>query len=345
MSGKAGSNKEALWLRAWYEKKWWVYCLLPVEMLFRLLVWLRRKWLVKFRQTMPALPVIVVGNISVGGTGKTPLLIAMVKHLQNRGYKVGVVSRGYGSKAPTYPYLISSLSTALEASDEPLNIWQATGCQVCIDANRLAAAELLYKNGCDVLLSDDGLQHYRLGRKLEIVVVDAARGFGNGHCLPVGPLREPRSRLQSVDFIVANQNSINEHTPLTQPHYTMRLQPLRWYSVKTLERKPLDFVAPGTLVHAVAGVGNPQRFFNTLASLKLTSECHVYRDHHQFTPTNFQFKQPKLVVMTTKDAVKCQSFAKPDWLALEVAAVMDKRFWSDFDKAIGKFLKEKVEEI
>lgn len=341
MKANNTNQKEALWLRAWYENKGWVYGLLPVEWLFRGVAWLRRWWLIKNCQTTLTLPIVVVGNISVGGTGKTPLIIAMVKHLEARGYTVGVVSRGYGSCAPEYPYLITQASTTIEASDEPLHIWQATGCQVCIDANRVAAAELLQKNGCDILLSDDGLQHYRLDRALEIVVVDAARGFGNGHCLPVGPLREPRSRLKTVDFIIANQNSLNEAAALTEPHYSMRMQPQRWYSVKTLEPKPLDFIAPGTQVHAVAGVGNPQRFFNTLASLKIYPECHVYQDHHKFSASDFQFTLSKPIVMTTKDAVKCQSFASPSWLALEVSAIVDKRFWFDFDTAITALLKQK----
>ncbi|WP_049721923.1 tetraacyldisaccharide 4'-kinase [Gilvimarinus polysaccharolyticus] len=329
-----GSNSEAKWLTAWYGKKRWVYTLLPLEGLFRLLSYVRRIITVRWLQKNIGLPVIVVGNISVGGTGKTPLIIALVNRLQKRGLKVGVISRGYGSAAPQYPYVVSESSSATEAGDEPLSIWRATGCAVCIDADRVAAARILKNAGCDVLLSDDGLQHYRLGRTLEIAVIDAARGFGNGHCLPVGPLREPRSRLKGVDFVVVNQTSLESDIVYKRDYYNMRLQPQHWFKVKDLTHLPLDHLLAGTHVHAVAGIGNPNRFFSTLGKLGLTPECHIYRDHHTFTRENFQFRQVLPVVMTSKDAVKCQTFAEPEWLALEVEAVLEKRFWPAFEHAL-----------
>ncbi|BFM20469.1 tetraacyldisaccharide 4'-kinase [Gilvimarinus japonicus] len=333
-----GSDREAKWLAAWYGKKRWVYALLPLEGLFRFFAAARRLILVRWQQKRVGLPVIVVGNISVGGTGKTPLIIALVNRLQARGLKVGVISRGYGSAAPRYPYVVSESSSAKEAGDEPLSIWRATGCAVCIDADRVAAARILKSAGCDVLLSDDGLQHYRLGRALEIAVVDAARGFGNGHCLPVGPLREPRSRLKKVDFVVVNQTSLESDVTYERGYYNMRLQPKHWFKVKDLTRLPLDYLASGAHVHAVAGIGNPDRFFATLGKLGLTPECHIYRDHHIFTRENFQFRQTLPVVMTSKDAVKCQSFAEPEWLALEVDAVLEKRFWPEFEHALDALL-------
>ncbi|WP_339900408.1 tetraacyldisaccharide 4'-kinase [uncultured Gilvimarinus sp.] len=325
------ADRDAKWTSAWYGNKRWVYALLPLEGLFRLVAYWRRAFIVRWRQVNVGVPVIVVGNISVGGTGKTPLIIALVNRLQARGLKVGVISRGYGSAAPQYPYVISESSSAREAGDEPLSIWRATGCAVCIDADRVAAARILKSAGCDVLLSDDGLQHYRLGRTLEIAVIDAARGFGNAHCLPVGPLREPHSRLASVDFVVVNQTSLEGDTAYPRHYYNMRLEPKHWFRVKDLSRLPLDYLARGSHVHAVAGIGNPDRFFATLSKLGLVSECHIYRDHHTFTRDNFQFRQSLPVVMTSKDAVKCQSFAEPEWLALEVDAVLEKRFWPKFE--------------
>lgn len=323
--------------KAWYRRQRWVYWLLPLEGLFRLLVMLRRWLLAHVLQRQLAVPVVVVGNISVGGTGKTPLIIALVRHLQKRGLKVGVISRGYGSAAPEYPYVISGASTAREAGDEPLHIWRATGCAVCIDADRLAAGRILQKAGCDILLADDGLQHYRLGRVMEIAVIDGARQFGNGHCLPVGPLREPVSRLRRVDFVVVNQTATGGdiHWPES---FNMRLQPVHWFGVKDLSVHPLEALARGSHVHAVAGIGHPERFFDTLGSLGLTPVCHIYPDHHPFSAGDFHFREPHPVVMTSKDAVKCQSFAQEDWLALEVSAVVDKRFWPQFDQALEPHL-------
>ena len=331
-------QRETKWLAAWYGKKRWVYLLLPLEGLFRLLAAVRRWFTLRWRQQDIGLPVIVVGNISIGGTGKTPLIITLVNYLQARGVKVGVISRGYGSAAPHYPYVVSDASSAQEAGDEPLSIWRATGCPVCIDADRVAAARHLKQAGCQVLLSDDGLQHYRLGRSLEIAVIDAARGFGNGHCLPVGPLREPRSRLHSVDFVVVNQTSLDSDISYQRGYYNMRLQPKHWFRVKDLTRMPLTYLGTRVQVHAVAGIGNPDRFFATLGKLGLRPECHIYRDHHVFTRANFQFRQPLPVVMTSKDAVKCQSFAEPEWLALEVEAVLEKRFWPEFEHALDVLL-------
>lgn len=328
---QSSSDREARWLNAWYQGERWVYWLLPLEWLFRAISAARRWFLRRFCQHHLPVPVIVVGNLSVGGTGKTPVIIALVRHLQKAGYRVGVVSRGYGSQAPEYPYVVSAASSATQAGDEPLAIWRATGCPVCIDADRVAAAQTLLQAGCDLILSDDGLQHYRLGRQIEIAVLDAARALGNGHCLPVGPLREPVTRLRQVDFAIVNQTQVDAEVQLDLPGQApvidMRLQPTHWFKVKDLTEVPLSQVERGSAVHAVAGIGNPQRFFDTLTGLGVRPQCHIYRDHHRFSAADFSFKQPLPVVMTSKDAVKCQSFAESDWLALEVEAVLDKRFW------------------
>ncbi|RYZ80950.1 MAG: tetraacyldisaccharide 4'-kinase, partial [Moraxellaceae bacterium] len=177
-----------LWLRAWYGKSSWIYALLPLSWLFTIISAARKFLLVRFLQKKLSVPVIVVGNISVGGTGKTPLILELVKYLQTQGHKPGVVSRGYGGVAPHYPYLLNAQSHAGEAGDEPLLIYRATQCLVCIAPDRVAAAQRLVAEGCTIILSDDGLQHYRLGRALEIAVVDGQRLFGNRQRLPVGPL-------------------------------------------------------------------------------------------------------------------------------------------------------------
>ncbi len=180
----------SLWEKAWYEHHRWVYLLAPLAWLFRRLARRRRRRLEESAVAVDV-PVVIVGNISVGGTGKTPLLIALVQRLQQAGYRPGVVSRGYGGKAPQYPLMITPDTPVSHSGDEPLAIARATDCAVCVSPDRVEAAQTLRKFGCDIVLSDDGLQHYRLARDLEIAVVDGARAFGNGWCLPVGPLREP----------------------------------------------------------------------------------------------------------------------------------------------------------
>lgn len=207
------TNPQDSWLDAWYGTRRWTLWLLPVMWLFIALSVLRRFFILRYRQKRLPTPVVVVGNISVGGTGKTPLIIAMVKWLQQRGYTPGVISRGYGGKAPVYPYLLTAQSTVTEAGDEPLAIFQQTGAAVVVGSDRIASGKVLEDEGCDILLSDDGLQHYRLGRDIEIAVVDGARGLGNGWRLPVGPLREPASRLKTVDWVVVNSPAENFALP------------------------------------------------------------------------------------------------------------------------------------
>lgn len=319
-----------LWLRAWYGKSAWVYALLPLSWLFSVVSAIRKFWLVCFLQKKLSVPVVIVGNISVGGTGKTPLIIELVKHLQKHGHNPGVVSRGYGGNAPHYPYLLNSQTQAQESGDEPLLIYRATQCTVCVAPDRVAAAQRLVDEGCTIILSDDGLQHYRLGRTLEIAVVDGQRLFGNEQRLPVGPLRESVSRLKSVDFIVINNPSTKE--PLSGFHHlhTMEIQPLAWRKVLSWQEFPIadiDFKAP---IHAVAGIGNPERFFKTLDGLSLNYYAHCFSDHHKFCMEDFAAYRDDTILMTEKDAVKCQPFAKPEWYSLIVGAHLNEHFWQAF---------------
>jgi tetraacyldisaccharide 4'-kinase len=190
--------------RAWYSGALWLYALWPLQWVFTQLASRRRRRLSSAAERSP-LPIVIVGNISVGGTGKTPLLIALCKHLQSKGFRPGVASRGYGGKAPHYPFAVSAATPVKEAGDEALIIARHTECPVIIDRDRCAAVSKLRKEfSVDVVLSDDGLQHYSLERDIEIVVVDAQRGFGNGLCLPAGPLREPVARIAEADFVAVN---------------------------------------------------------------------------------------------------------------------------------------------
>lgn len=325
-----------LWLRAWYGKSIWIYLLLPFSWLFIAISAIRKFIFIHFLQKKLSVPVVIVGNISVGGTGKTPLIIELVKYLQQHGYTPGVVSRGYGGKASHYPYLLNAQSQVSETGDEPMLIYSATQCSVCVAPDRVAAAQRLIQAGCSIILSDDGLQHYRLGRALEIAVVDGQRLFGNQQRLPVGPLRESVSRLKSVDFIVVNNLAKKDSLSDFHHLHSMKIQPQAWRKLFSWQEIPLtdiDFKRP---IHAIAGIGNPERFFNTLDSLSLNYDAQTFPDHHEFSVEDFSSYAEDTVLMTEKDAVKCQSFAKPEWYSLIVGAHLDEQFWQEFQQKLAK---------
>ena len=284
----------------WYSRNPVAWLLLPLSWLFCAVSVLRRLMFVKgllSDHAMPV-PVVIVGNISVGGTGKTPLLIALCKYLTQQGFKPGVVSRGYGgSISGQQPVAVNDDAAA--CGDEPVLIKQRTGCPVIIGSDRVAAAKkLLAENDCDVILSDDGMQHYRLKRDIEIAVVDTVRKFGNGFCLPAGPLREPVSRLRKVSMIV--------HHGDADEKYRFYLEFGEAVNLMTAEKKQLDLFATGT-VHAVAGIGHPDRFFNQLRDRGLDIVQHAFPDHHAYTGSDIDFADNLPILMTEKDAVKCKS--------------------------------------
>ncbi len=331
-------NLEAHLQRRWYGRPGWLLLLLPLEYLYRSIVVLRRwcyrrGWLSAWRAPVP---IIVVGNVAVGGTGKTPVTIALCKALRAKGFTPGIISRGYGAQPPTFPYSVTTSSSSIESGDEPLLLAQRTGCPVVIAPQRATAAQYLLKLSaqqsqpqsqsqlpCDVLICDDGLQHYALARDIELVVVDGARGFGNGHCLPVGPLREALSRLQQVDAILINDASIND-TPIscgetTAPQYAFQLQPsVVLHLASGAELNVAQWCADHPRVHAVAGIGNPQRFFNTLRALGCELIEHAFADHHAFSAADINFGDALPILMTEKDAVKCRAFAAANCWALRV---------------------------
>ena len=313
--------------KLWYQHRWLALPLLPLSFLFHYLATRRKAKLLAQDQETLSVPVIVVGNITVGGTGKTPLVIALVQFLQSQGFKPGVISRGFGGQA-NYPYQLDAQSTSKESGDEPLLIALSCQCPVVVAPKRKeAAAYLLDNNDVDIIISDDGLQHYALYRDIEICVVDGQRQLGNGFCLPAGPLREPPSRLNSVDFVVVN-GKLNEQAPtaVSGQFYTMLLQtqPLKALPFSDIEHAP----KPNSAVHAVAAIGNPQRFFDTLSALNYDVEAHRFVDHHHYQLQDMQFDDDKAVIMTEKDAVKCLSFADLDkHFYLPVAAQLPANFW------------------
>jgi tetraacyldisaccharide 4'-kinase len=309
----------------WIEQQWqcigpWHALLMPLSWLFLLLSTIRR--LAYFFGVLRSLrlnvPVIVVGNISVGGTGKTPLVIWLVEQLKLAGFSPGIVSRGYGS-CNRLPVAVDAKSTAQSAGDEPLLLARRTGCPVWIGTNRSAAAQALMRANpqCDLIISDDGLQHYRLQRDIELAVVDAVRGFGNGQLLPAGPLREPVSRLSKVDAVIYNGKQGN------CAGYVMRLQSGLFRNLKRPQKAIGAEAFSGSNVFAVAGIGNPQRFFNQLRAMGLNIEARAFPDHFAFRPADMAFAGDGVLLMTEKDAVKCSAFAGPDWWYLPVDAVVD----------------------
>ncbi|MEX2525462.1 MAG: tetraacyldisaccharide 4'-kinase [Gammaproteobacteria bacterium] len=263
-------------------------------------------------QRLPV-PVIVIGNITVGGTGKTPLVIWLARYLQEQGYRPGIVSRGHGGKTGR-PQQVRPDSNPYLVGDEPVLIARRTGCPVAVSSRRAVAAnELLEHTDCDVLISDDGLQHYALERDLEIAVIDGDRRFGNGRCLPAGPLREPTGRLASVDMIVANGRAGHNE-------YLMRYRYADLHSLVDPARvMPMESLREQTL-HAVAGVGNPGRFFSYLRGFDIRIEKHIFPDHHRYTVGDLDFDDELPLVMTEKDAVKCESFAGDNAWYLPVEA-------------------------
>ena len=297
---------------------------LPLEALFRGVAAVRRR---AYRAgLLPSfalgVPVVVVGNLTVGGTGKTPLVIAIVQALQAAGFTPGVVTRGYGGHAKSWPQFVLPDSDPFAVGDEPVVIARHTQCPVVAAPDRVAAGRaLLAAKDCDVIVTDDGLQHYRLKRDVEIAVVDAARGFGNGHCLPAGPLREPVCRAQQVDFVVAN----GAPHAAGQSGMTLRGD-TAVHCVEHGQRRPLpEFAAQP--IHAVAGIGNPDRFFHQLEAAGLEIIRHAFADHHVFLQEDIMFDDTLPVLMTEKDAVKCRAFAGDRHWYLPVRAQLDANFF------------------
>ncbi len=312
-------------LNAWYGNKRWPVVLQPLASGLQCIATERRKRLQANAEILPV-PVIVVGNISLGGTGKTPLLASLARLLLENGYQPGIVSRGYGGDAAAYPLDVTPQTPVSQSGDEPALLSHITACPVVVDPVRVRAARhLIEQHQCNVILSDDGLQHYALARDIEIAVVDGSRGLGNGRCLPAGPLREPPVRLTEVDWVIVN-GELCAKGGVPESALTMHLEPCEWRRVDgsgeavSLQAAPFGNDQP---LHAVAGIGNPERFFSTLETLGYTPCKHPFADHHRFAAADFTFAQgADAVLMTAKDAVKCQGFAQPNWWYLTVEAVL-----------------------
>jgi len=305
----------------WYSVNPVALLLLPLSWLFCTLVAVRRVayrcgWL---RGERLPVPVVVVGNITVGGSGKTPLVIWLAQFLRAQGYRPGIISRGYGGLAAQWPQAVDTDSDPRVVGDEPVLIAWRSGCPMAVGPDRVAAGRLLLQqHDCDIILSDDGMQHYRLVRDVEIAVLDGARRLGNGFCLPAGPLREAPDRLSMVDLQVGNGAAAEgEHLMTLQPQTTLHL--------RDGVQMPLESWR-GRTVHAVAGIGNPPRFFQMLRDHGITVIEHAFPDHHRYSVTDVQFGDGLPVLMTEKDGIKCRAYGDEHLWAVAVTAQLPDDF-------------------
>ena len=308
------------WLiSSWYRPHPIRWLLWPFSALYCMVVWCRKQayQLGIFKQYKIAVPVIVVGNITVGGTGKTPCVIWLAKQLQQGGFRPGIISRGYGSQAENYPQNVTPDSDPVIVGDEPIIISRHTQCPMAISPHRVEAAEYLLQHyDCNIIIADDGLQHAALARDIEIVVVDAERLFGNDLCLPAGPLREPISRINDVDFVIYN-GGIGDAYP-----FNMTLSQGEAINLMDNDMSKELIHFHDKTVHAVAGIGNPNRFFKQLINQGLTLQHHAFNDHHVFNADDLDFGDDVPILMTEKDAVKCQSFATKNMWFIPIEATM-----------------------
>lgn len=300
--------------RLWYSGSRWYLLLVPLTFVFAAVTAIRRfcyrrGWFASRR--MPV-PVVVVGNITVGGTGKTPVTIWLARQLKERGFTPGIVSRGYGGVVGDTPMQANANSDPEIVGDEPIMLAVRSRCPVVVHPDRIAAARELTAMGVDVIIADDGLQHYRLARDFEIAVVDGARAFGNGHLLPAGPLREAPSRLERVDRVLLQQASRDAEWPasLPLPPRTNGFNLVAHELTSVDDSETADFAAfRERKVHAVAAIGNPERFFTMLERLGLDIERHAFPDHAMLGEEDIAYDDDAVIVMTEKDAVKCRGFA------------------------------------
>ncbi|MES9853429.1 MAG: tetraacyldisaccharide 4'-kinase [Candidatus Thiodiazotropha sp. L084R] len=323
----------------WIESTWQgrqlsTLLLLPLSGLF-CLVSLFRRWFYRLgllSRHKVGIPVIIVGNITVGGTGKTPLIVWMAQQLIEWGYRPGIITRGYGGQSKHWPCEVRSDSRAEQVGDEAILLMRHSGCPVYAGPDRPIAAEQLISNHqCDLILSDDGLQHYALDRDLEIVVVDGQRRFGNGYCLPAGPLRETPKRLSKVDFVIVNGDA-------RPGEYQMSVSGSMAIALN-------GELAPKTLVEfsdsrvdAIAGIGNPERFFSMLEASGLRIDRHPFPDHHLFSADELTAYSGNTVLMTEKDAVKCEEYAQSNHWYVPAIAKVDPEFEKLFMTKVKRLL-------
>jgi len=336
---------------AWYRRAAWLHLLRPLAALFTVLARRRRRQQSQQQKPSPV-PVVIVGNISVGGTGKTPLVLALADLFERNGWRTGVISRGYGGQARQYPLEVTPDTDVRHSGDEACLLRRHLQGPMVVDPDRPRALEsMLASHKVDVVISDDGLQHYRLPRDLEVVVVDARRGLGNGFCLPAGPLREPPSRLREADVVVVNGDKLPDLPQGIPQPFCIALRPVAWVNVRTGQQvslasfrlvldAPEDEDIPAW---AIAGIGNPQRFFDQLKTMGFAVKSREFSDHHAYSPADLAFAQNELLLMTEKDAVKCQRFAGENCWYLQVRAELPEALEQDMIGRVKACIQQRAQ--
>jgi len=324
MSDKGG-KREALVNKIWYGESLAYAVLLPFTAIFAAVAAVRR-FLYRqgiLRSHKIPVPVVVVGNIAVGGAGKTPITLWLADIFKSRGKNPAIISRGYGGKERSSTILVTGDSDPGLVGDEPVLLARRSGCPVFVDPNRVSAALSAVHAGADVIISDDGLQHYRLQRDIEIAVVDGARGFGNGHLLPAGPLREPISRLDSVDRILVQNGKVDFRSGL--PGEKTSCFTLAGAELRRVNEEKIIALSQlsGQSVHAVAGIANPLRFFEYLERHGINVIRHPMPDHARLSAASVTFDDDLAVIVTEKDAVKCKEFAHDHLWYLPVDVIFE----------------------
>ena len=316
------------WLhRVWYEGASSYQMLLPLSGVYWLLISLRRclYGIGLLGRHRAVVPVIVVGNITAGGTGKTPVTIWLARELRDRGFSPGIVSRGYGGSRSSTSMRVDAASDPGVVGDEPVLLAKRTGCPVVVDANRSRAAQMLVDDAVNVIVADDGLQHYRLERTYEICVIDGARGLGNRLLLPAGPLRETIDRLSQVDQVIVNgriSDMAGDLTAVEQNAIEFQLQASEVSRLNGSLTRPIERFS-GTTVHAVAAIGNPGRFFDMLRAHGIQVIEHALRDHAKLTSQDLNFGDDFDVLMTEKDAVKLKAVSSDKFWTVPVELQID----------------------
>jgi tetraacyldisaccharide 4'-kinase len=318
----------------WYQQGKGKWFLLPFTLMYCILHSFQR-WKLTRKRSKITIPVVIIGNISIGGTGKTPTVIYLAKLLIKAGYKPAIITRGYGGTSTKWPQEVTVLSNPKEVGDEAVLLAKRTKLPVIAGADRYLDIQYLRSRyDCDVILSDDGLQHYPLHRDIEIILIDAERQLGNGWCIPAGPLRENTRRLKKVDFVLFNYGLAKSNPQKDrfakqyqlESLFSMNLSGKRIYSL--LGKKTPRYLTEleGQTVHVVTGIGNPSRFYSGLEQLGLHLIKHSFPDHHNFTQKELHFNDDKTIIMTEKDAVKCQQFSIKNCWYLPIEAHIENEF-------------------
>lgn len=338
------------WTRRWYRGEAPGKIARQIDRLVKPLLNRRRaRWRVKRKQRFPV-PIVVVGNVTVGGTGKTPMIVLFAQWFEQLGLSVGIVSRGYGGKAPQYPWVVNRETPVAQGGDEPCMLAQRLGVPVVVDPNRpRAVAELLSRwPEIDLVLSDDGLQHYAMDRSVEFVIIDGVRRLGNGLCLPMGPLREPPARLTAASALVVNGGDFLTSqecgVSLTLPQIRMSLAGAGFFRVQddraVSEAELMAAAQSEQPILAMAGIGNPDRFFQALDDLNLNCKTRAYPDHYNYRAKDFENIDPEQWIITTeKDAVKLRQLAHRNWCYYRVEAVLAEADWQRLSKMFLEWLE------